>query len=63
VEIGRSKRLVSRKSVQFFLDWLDERAGRVSRVLTDPAQAQEVLSYYPSARQFWQQRLAQANAP
>jgi hypothetical protein len=63
VEIGQSKRLVSRSSVRFFLDWLDERAGRVSRALADPTQAQEVLSYYPPARQFWQKLLAQANAP
>ena len=62
VEIGDSKRFISRHSVQFFLDWLDERSGRVPQKLHDPAQLQEVLQYHRDAKEFWQKLLANANA-
>ncbi len=62
VEIGDSKRLVSRRCVKFFLDWADERAARVPRKLAEPAQLQEVLQFHRQAREFWQGLLAKANA-
>jgi len=63
VEIGPSKRRVSRKSVQFFLDWLDERIASLSKELTDPDQLREVLGHQRDARKFWERKLSEANAP
>ncbi|MEX2169479.1 MAG: hypothetical protein WD851_09210 [Pirellulales bacterium] len=44
---------ISRRSVQFFLDWLDEEEPR-----TTPAERPA----FAAAREFWQSRLAMANA-
>jgi hypothetical protein len=62
VEIGPAKRRVSRRSAQFFLDWVDERAKRVPLKLDDPEKLREVLAYHEHARQFWQDMVAGANA-
>jgi len=62
VEIGDAKRLVSRSSVKFFLDWLDERAERVPQKLNAPAQLEEVLQFHRQARAFWKGLLAMVNA-
>jgi hypothetical protein len=58
VEIGDQPR-ISRTSAQFFLDWVDERMGRVK--LDDEEQRREVLSYHESARTFWEDVLQRAN--
>lgn len=60
VEVGASKRRVSRSSARFFLDWVRERAGRIK--LADSAQREEVLSYHRRAEDFWQKVLDSANA-
>jgi hypothetical protein len=60
VELGETGRRISRTSVRFFLDWIDERVNRIK--LDDPVERDEVLSYHAAARKFWEQRLAQANA-
>ena len=60
VEIaGKSK--ISKKSAQFFLDWVTERAGRLK--LDDDKQREEVLVYHRAARDFWQKLVDTANAP
>jgi len=59
VEIGYQRR-VSKEAAQFFHDWVYERAGRIK--LDDPGQKQEVLEYHKRARDFWKQKLAEANA-
>ncbi len=46
---------VSRKSVQFFIDWLDEAAEKFS-------ENDAVLADINAARPFWQEKLQQANA-
>jgi hypothetical protein len=61
VEIGDAKRRISRASAQFFLDWVDERIGRVK--LDDLALREEVLEHHRRAREFWLARLAMSNAP
>jgi hypothetical protein len=61
VEIGKRPRRISRESAGFFLDWVGERIGRVK--LDDPAQREEVLVYHRTAEKFWQEKLANANAP
>lgn len=60
VEIGDSKRRISKASARFFLDWVEQRLQQIR--LEDPAQREEVLAYHRSARQFWQERLTQANS-
>jgi predicted amidohydrolase len=59
VEVGASRRRISKTSVQFFLDWVRERAGRVK--LEDARQREEVLRYHRIAERFWQELLAKAN--
>jgi hypothetical protein len=51
---------VSRRSAQFFLDWVDQRIAQIQ--LDDPAQQRAVLEYHEQARQFWQDLVAKANA-
>ncbi|WP_254512108.1 CehA/McbA family metallohydrolase [Anatilimnocola floriformis] len=59
VEIGY-KPTVSKKSAQFFLDWLTERARRIT--LTDGDERQAVMTPIRAARDFWQQKVNEANA-
>ena len=59
VEIGYQPR-ISKASSHFFLDWVNERAVRIK--VDDPAQKSEVLEYHRRARDFWQKKVAQANA-
>ncbi len=59
VEIGGQRR-ISRSAVQFFLDWVYERARALD--LPDPDQHREVLAYHRTARDFWQALLERANA-
>ena len=51
---------VSKKSTQFFLDWVIERAKRIK--LDDEAQKAEVLEYHRMARDFWKKKVEEANA-
>ncbi len=62
VEIGDNPSRISRKSVQFFLDWLNERSQRVGRKLKDARLLKEVLEHHDKARQTWLGILKQANA-
>ena len=62
VEIDR-KRRVSKRSVQFFLDWVDERIERVGLKLDDPKKLRDVLAHHHRAKRFWQHILSTANAP
>jgi hypothetical protein len=59
VEIGYERR-ISKKAAQFFSDWVYERAGRLK--LDDPQQKAEVLEHHRQARDFWQKKVAGANA-
>jgi hypothetical protein len=60
VEIGTSKRPVHRASAQFFRDWVDERVGRIK--IDDPEQRREVLGYQEQAKDFWERKVAEADA-
>lgn len=51
VEIGQRPR-ISRRSAQFFLDWVHERARRIR--IDDAEQKKEVIRYHREARDFWQ---------
>lgn len=59
VEIGYQRR-ISRRAVQFFLDWVNERAEQIK--LDDPQQQREVIAWHRQARDFWQDLLSKANA-
>jgi len=60
VEIGDEKHYLSRKSIRFFEDWVDERIKKIK--IEDSKKLEEVLKYHRKAKQFWQQRLSLANA-
>jgi hypothetical protein len=60
VEVGSPSHRISKTSAQFFLDWVRERMGQIK--LADPRQQDEVVQPHRRAEQFWQQRVAQANA-
>jgi hypothetical protein len=53
VEVGATKRRVSKESAKFFVEWAKERAGRVRVV--DAEQRREVLKYHEAAQRFWQE--------
>jgi hypothetical protein len=59
VEIG-GEPTISRKSAQFFVDWVKERQGRIK--LSDPEQKREVLEPHLAAQKFWEDLAARANA-
>jgi hypothetical protein len=53
---------ISRASVRFFQDWLNERVKRVEANVTNPLQREAVLKYHREARVFWNARLQMATA-
>ena len=59
VEVGGEPR-VSKKSAQFFLEWVDERAGRVK--LEDTRNRDEVMVHHAAARKVWNEIVESANA-
>jgi hypothetical protein len=58
VEIGPPR--ISKRSAQFFVDWVKERMERVK--VSDLVQRREVLMYHEDALRFWQAKAAAANA-
>jgi hypothetical protein len=63
VEIRSAEERISRASVQFFLDWIDQRIERITRAVRDEARRDQILAWHHQARAFWNDRLAHANAP
>ena len=61
VEIGDQKSRISKGSAEYFRDWVQERIDRVK--LDDATQRAEVLRYHEDALKFWEQKIAEANAP
>jgi hypothetical protein len=59
VEIGGQRR-ISRSAVQFFLDWVYQRAKQIK--LDDPRQQKQVLAWHRQARDYWRDLLSKANA-
>jgi hypothetical protein len=62
VEVGEVEHHVSRRSVQFFLDWVNERIERVKANIADDAKREQVLAWHRKAIVFWTERLRIANA-
>jgi hypothetical protein len=62
VEEHGIERRVSRKSAQFFLDWVNERIARVRANIKENGRRDQVLTWHERAREFWTDRLRMANA-
>ena len=62
IELGQEKRRISKALSRFFLDWVNERIGRVKGNITDQSQEEEVLRFHEIARKFWQERVWLSNA-
>jgi hypothetical protein len=60
VEIGSNKRYLSRKSIRFFIDWIDERIERIG--IEESEKLKDVLKYHKKARLYWLDKLRMANA-
>ncbi len=59
VEVGYQPR-ISRRSAQFFLDWVYERARQIAR-LPDPEIRRRLLEEHRVARDYWQDLVRRAN--
>jgi hypothetical protein len=62
VEIGKHKRRISKASAEFFQDGTVERSQQIGRV-GNLTQRQELLEQLARAKEFWEDRVAQASAP
>jgi hypothetical protein len=62
VEIGPHKKRISKRSVEFFQTWVEERIKRVPLKLKDQAKLKEVLAHHEAARKFWAKLAKAANA-
>ncbi len=62
IESDEIKNRVSRRSAQFFLDWVNERIERVNANLHDAKKRDQVLLWHAKARKYWMDRLEMANA-
>jgi hypothetical protein len=62
VEIGDNKHRISKRSAQFFLDWVNERIDRLRDAKLPVAERGEVIAEQEKARQYWQGVVERANA-
>lgn len=60
VEIGEKKNRISKKSVQFFLDWANERIERLEHVELADTERRELRAMHDKAVQFWRGLLDKA---
>lgn len=58
VDFGKPR--ISRRSAQFFVDWVLERQAQIK--LSDPVKQERVMAYHLAAEKFWKDILSQANA-
>jgi hypothetical protein len=62
VTIEPNNHRISRASVQFFIDWLQERMQRVRSGNMPADKLQSVMAFHEEADRFWRRQLARANA-
>lgn len=62
VEVGDVNHRISRKSAQFFLDWVTERMERIQAKIDNETERGEVLVWHVKAREFWTERVKLANS-
>jgi len=60
IEIGGNKSYLSRTSIRFFIDWIDERIERIN--IEETEKLEDVLKYHRKGRHYWQEKLHLANA-
>ncbi len=60
VEMGKTKRWVSKAAAKVFLAWVKERAGRVK--VEDAEKRGEVMKYRGAAARSWQEMVGRGNA-
>jgi hypothetical protein len=63
VQIEPKPRRISRASVQFFIDWIEERMAHLYAGTMPADKLESVLAFHREAEGFWRRQLAQANAP
>ena len=63
VEVGDASQRISKKSAEFFLNWVHQRARRLEKALPDPQTRQPVMKHVEQAREFWSDRISKANQP
>ena len=61
-ETEDGQRRISKASVSFFLDWIDERMDRIRRSVTEVDRIRPILEPHQRARAFWLQQAGLANA-
>jgi hypothetical protein len=62
VEIGEPKQRISRRSAQFFVDWVSERIERLEKAELAPDERREILDVQHRAKRFWEKLVHQATA-
>ncbi len=62
IESDSIKHRISKTSAQFFHDWVSERIERIQKNIADAEQRRAVLAPHERSRQFWANRVQQANA-
>jgi len=62
VEIGDRKHRISKRSAQFFLDWVNERIDRLREAKMSTEERRAVIAEQEKARQFWKGVVERANA-
>jgi hypothetical protein len=62
VEIGERKQRISKRSAQFFIDWIEERIARLDTVELAAAERREIMDGQEKAKRFWRERVQRATA-
>lgn len=62
VAIDPNRHRISKISVQFLLDWVEERMSRLRAGNMPAEKLQSVIAFHQEAARFWRRQLAQANA-
>lgn len=62
IETMDGKTRISHESVQFFLDWLNERIEKTTTQVSDIAQRESIMHWHLQAREFWLKRREMSNA-
>ncbi len=61
IEIGKQPR-ISKRSVKFFQDWVDERIERLGKALPEADERREAVAPHEQARKFWADLARKASA-
>ncbi|XZE53537.1 CehA/McbA family metallohydrolase [Planctomycetaceae bacterium SH139] len=62
IEDDAAEERVSRRSTEFFLDWVNDRIERINANVSDLQQHQQVMRWHVDAREYWLRKREIANA-